>query len=195
MSPAATKGRAESAVAVLAAADALFYERGIAGVGMADVRDASGVSLRRLYTLYPSKRDLVAAWLDDRHVRWMAWFTTSVSRLAGGGTDPLLVTFDAIEEWVHAPGYRGCAFLNAIAETTEIDDAHRAIVADHKRALIEHLASLATAAHPEAPDWLPETIGVLIDGAIVQAAVFGTDAPILAARRGAAQMLRCSFGA
>ena len=183
MSPAATKGRAESAVAVLAAADALFYERGIAGVGMADVRDASGVSLRRLYTLYPSKRDLVAAWLDDRHVRWMAWFTTSVSRLAGGGTDPLLATFDAIEEWVHA------------AETTEIDDAHRAIVADHKRALIEHLASLATAAHPEAPDWLPETIGVLIDGAIVQAAVFGTDAPILAARRGAAQMLRCSFGA
>ena len=106
MSPAATKGRAESAVAVLAAADALFYERGIAGVGMVDVRDASGVSLRRLYTLYPSKRDLVAAWLDDRHVRWMAWFTTSVSRLAGGGTDPLLATFDAIEEWVHAPGYR-----------------------------------------------------------------------------------------
>ena len=36
---------------------------------------------------------------------------------------------------------------------------------------------------------------MLIDGAIVQAAVFGTDAPILAARRGAAQMLRCSFGA
>ncbi|MGB8857936.1 MAG: TetR/AcrR family transcriptional regulator [Ilumatobacteraceae bacterium] len=189
MSPAATMRRDESESAVLAAADTLFYARGIAGVGMAEVRDASGVSLRRLYALYPSKRDLVAAWLDDRHLRWMQWFTSSVARLTTTGTEPLLATFDAIAEWVHSPGYRGCAFLNAIAETTEIDDAHRAIVAGHKRDLIEHLATLATTAHPDAPVWLPEAIGALLDGAIVQTAVFGTDAPLLAARQCAAQLL------
>lgn len=175
--------------AVLDAADRLFYERGIAGVGMAEVRDAAGVSLRRLYGLYPGKKDLVAAWLDDRHVRWMNWFTSTVERETAEGTDPLLATFDALDEWVSSPTYRGCAFLNAIAETTEIDDQHRRIVADHKRELTEHLATLATASHPAAPPWLPDAIAVLIDGAIVQSAVFGSAAPIAAARHAAAALL------
>ncbi len=189
MSPAATISREVGERAILAAADDLFYARGIAGVGMADVRDAAGVSLRRLYTSYPSKRDLVAAWLDDRHVRWMQWFTTTVDRLSADGRDPLVATFDAIAEWVHSPGYRGCAFLNAIAEPTEIDDAHRAIVANHKHELVQHLVSLSAVAHPGAPDWLPSAIGVLIDGAIVQTAVFGNDSPIAPARAAAAQLV------
>ena len=189
MSPAAKHASpSDAAAAILAAADRLFYERGIAGVGMDEVRDAAGVSLRRLYSLYPSKRELVAAWLEDRHVRWMQWFTDAIARLSAGGVPPLLATFDAIEEWVHSPGYRGCAFLNAIAEPTEIDDTHRAIVAAHKRDLVAHLVTLA-AADPSSPAWLADAIGVLIDGAIVQTAVFGSDAPIAAARAAAAQLV------
>ena len=45
---------------VVEAADRLFYEHGIRAVGMAQIRDASGVSLKRLYQLFPAK-DLVAA--------------------------------------------------------------------------------------------------------------------------------------
>lgn len=175
--------------AVLDAADTLFYERGIAGVGMDDVRDAAGISLRRLYGMFPGKKDLVAAWLDDRHVRWMNWFTSTVQRRTDEGVDPLLATFDALDEWVSSPIYRGCAFLNAIAETTEIDDHHRRIVADHKRGLTVHLTALATASHPKAPEWLPDAMAVLIDGAIVQSAVFGSAAPITAARHAAAALL------
>ena len=190
MSPAATISQEQGERAILAAADRLFYERGIAGVGMADVRDEAGVSLRRLYSSYPSKRDLVAAWLDDRHLHWMAWFTAAVLRLSVGGVDPLLAAFDAIDEWVGSPGYRGCAFLNAIAETTEIDDLHRAIVANHKRVLVDHLAVLARASYPQAPVWLAAGIGALLDGAIVQSAVFSSSAPIAAARAAAEQLLK-----
>lgn len=198
MSPAATIPAAQAPRIVLDVADRLFYERGIAAVGMDDVRNASGVSLRRLYGLYPSKRDLVAAWLDDRHVRWMQWFTAAVERLTADDTDPLVATFDALVEWAESPGYRGCAFLNAIAETTEIDESHRAIVAAHKRSLIDHLTSLATqrsnASAPERsaddrPTWLPNAIAVLIDGAIVQSAVFGSTQPIIDARHAASRLL------
>ena len=227
MSPAATISAAQAPRIVLDVADRLFYERGIAAVGMDDVRDASGVSLRRLYSLYPSKRDLVAAWLDDRHVRWMQWFTDTVDRLtanddanantsgndngnddASGNAsgndnynDPLVATFDALVEWAESPGYRGCAFLNAIAETTEIDDSHRAIVAAHKRSLIDHLTALATqrssisASQPPADDrpaWLPNAIAVLIDGAIVQSAVFGSTQPIIDARHAASRLSECT---
>jgi AcrR family transcriptional regulator len=157
---------------------------------MSDVRDLAGVSLRRMYSLYPSKRDLVAGWLQDRHVRWMAWFSAAVDRRVRRGSDSLVATFDALREWSTSPGYRGCAFLNSIAETSEIDDTHRSIVADHKRALIDHLGELAARDHPNAPTWLPQALGVLIDGAIVQSAVFGTTDPINAAKRAAEQLVR-----
>jgi AcrR family transcriptional regulator len=192
MSPAATITPADADRAVLAGADRLFYGRGVAGVGMDDVRDAAGVSLRRLYALSPSKRALVTAWLHDRHERWMAWFVAEVERRAGAGVDPLVATFDAIESWAGSPDYRGCAFLNVIAETTEIDDTHRAIAAGHKRGLVQHLATLAASSHPEAPAWLPEALGVLIDGAIVQAAVFADTAPVAAARLAAQRLLEHS---
>ena len=49
---------------VLQAADELFYAHGIGGVVMSDIRDVSGVSMRRLYAMYPSKSGLVVAWLS-----------------------------------------------------------------------------------------------------------------------------------
>jgi len=188
MSPATATATAPER-AVLDAADAMFYQRGIAGVAMSEIRDSAGVSMRRLYSLYPSKRDLVTGWLQDRHIRWMSWFTDTVERHARNGTDAVLATFDALEEWVSSPGYRGCAFLNSIAETDEIDDVHRTIIADHKQALIEHVTSLALTDHPDAPTWLPAAICVLIDGAIVQSAVFNTTEPVAAARSAAAHLI------
>ncbi len=189
MSPAATTSVDDARSAVLRTADELFYARGIGGVAMSDIRDASGVSMRRLYTLHPSKRDLVAAWLTDRHVRWMAWFTNAVERHAAGGADPVLATFDAIADWVTTPGYRGCAFINSLAETNELDDAHRSIIAGHKRDLTLHLAVLAARNHPDAPPWLPAALAVVIDGAIVQCTVFGSTVPLDAARSAVRHLL------
>ncbi len=182
MSPAATLSEGEAQRAVLQAADDLFYARGVGGVVMSDLRDASGVSMRRLYALYPSKSQLVAAWLTDRHDRWMAWFATTVDGHIAAGVDPVLATFDAIGEWVATPGYRGCAFINALAETSEIDDTHRSIIAAHKGQLAGHLAQLAARGHPGAPAWLPGALAVVIDGAIVQCTIFANTDPLDAAR-------------
>ncbi len=192
MSPAATTSIDESRLSVLRAADELFYARGITGVAVSDVRDASGVSMRRLYTMYPSKRELVAAWLTDRHETWMAWFTTSVDRHIASGADPVMATFDALADWVASPDYRGCAFINSLAETHEIDDSHRTIIATHKRDLIDHLANLASRSHPSAPAWLPAALGVIVDGVIVQCTIFASTEPLDAARAAIHQLLETS---
>ena len=182
MSPAATLSTDEARRAVLRASDDLFYAHGISGVVMSDIRDASGVSMRRLYVMYPSKSHLVAAWLTDRHDRWMAWFDASVERHIAAGADSVLATLDAIGEWVSSPGYRGCAFINSLAETSEIDATHRAIIAHHKRDLVEHLGRLALRDHPAAPDWFAPALAVVIDGDIVQCTVFSGTEPLDAAR-------------
>jgi AcrR family transcriptional regulator len=189
MSPAATMTVDESERAVLRAADELFYARGISGVTMSDVRDLSGVSMRRLYAMYDSKHALVAGWLIDRHQAWMHWFTTTVDRHVAAGADAVLATFDAIGEWITSPGYRGCAFINSLAETSETDETHRTIISSHKRDLIDHLAALAARDHPAAPDWLPAALGVILDGTIVQCAVFDTTDPLDAARSATRQLL------
>jgi AcrR family transcriptional regulator len=189
MSPAATMSPDAAQRSVLRAADELFYAHGISGVVMSNIRDASGVSMRRLYAMYPSKSELVTAWLTDRHDTWMAWFASSVEHHASGSTDAVLATFDAIAEWVTTPGYRGCAFINSLAETSEIDDSHRTIIAAHKRDLVEHLAQLAASAHPNAPLWFPAALAVIVDGAIVQCTIFASTEPLDAARSAVHQLL------
>ncbi len=192
MSRAATLSIDESRRAVLHAADELFYAHGITGVVMSNVRDASGVSMRRLYIMFPSKRDLVAAWLTDRHDTWMAWFTTSIDRHVEAGVDPVTAVFDAIGDWVVSPGYRGCAFVNSLAEANEIDDAHRLIIASHKRHLIGHLAHLASRQRPNPPPWLAGALAVIVDGAIVQCAIFANTDPLDAARSAVRQLLEAT---
>jgi AcrR family transcriptional regulator len=192
VSPAATLDNDQARAAVLRSANAVFYERGIAGVGMADIRDDSGVSLRRLYTLFPSKKELVAAWLTDRHTTWMDWFTSSVDRRRAAGEEPLLAAFDAVAEWAESPGYRGCAFVNSAAEAAEIDDTHRRIIAAHKEALLAYLGSLAADRGVATPDRLGRMVGALLDGAMVEAAVLSSREPIVAAREAAALLLEAS---
>ncbi len=189
MSPAATMSTDDARRAVLRAADDLFYAHGITGVVMSDIRDASGVSMRRLYAMYPSKRDLVTGWLTERHVTWMAWFTTSVDRHIAAGTDPVLAPFDAIGDWVTTPGFRGCAFINSLAEASEMADVHHTIITAHKRDLVEHLAELARRERPDAPAWLAPALAVIVDGAIVQCTIFASSDPLTAARCAVHQLL------
>jgi AcrR family transcriptional regulator len=189
MSPVATMPADEARVAVLRVADELFYAHGVAGVVMSDIRDTSGVSMRRLYGMYPSKRELVAAWLNDRHDRWMTWFSTTTDRHIADGADPVMATFDAIAEWVTAPGYRGCAFINSLAETSEIDDAHRSIIAAHKRDLVELLGHLTARTRPNTPPWFASALAVVLDGVIVQCTIFGSTEPLDAARHAVHQLL------
>jgi AcrR family transcriptional regulator len=188
VSPAATLDEEAARGAVLGAADSVFYARGVGGTGMAEIRDASGVSLRRLYGLYSSKDDLVAAWLQARHTSWMRWFQAGVESRIGGGASPVDALFDTLAEWASTPGYRGCAFLNTAAEVAEIDDRHLQIIAAHKRDLVGYLTELMRDAGAREPESLAAALGVLIDGAIVQAAVFHSLDPIHAANAAAARL-------
>ena len=60
---------------ILAAADELYYRKGYAAVGMDELRAAAGVSLRRLYALFPSKTDIVTAVLARKHREWESGLT------------------------------------------------------------------------------------------------------------------------
>src|SRR3954468_10276705 len=80
---------------ILRAAHDLFYGDGIRATGIDRVIAESGVAKVTFYRRFPSKDDLVLAYLDFRHERWMAWFTDALARHGGhvGAIAP------ALAEW------------------------------------------------------------------------------------------------
>ncbi|MFI9385003.1 TetR/AcrR family transcriptional regulator [Kutzneria sp. NPDC052558] len=163
---------------VLAAAEPLFYERGVQQVGMDQVRAAAGVSLKRLYQLFPSKDRLVLDYLNARDERWLA----SVGRHARGAGSVLAV-FDWLAEWFAEPDFRGCAFVNTFGELGGTSEPVADIARRHKEAFRQLIRDLA------GDDELGDQITLLAEGAITMAAIFGTAEPAHQARKAALALL------
>lgn len=164
---------------ILEATDRLFYEHGIRAVGMDAIRDASGVSLKRLYRLYPAKDQLAEATLRRRAA---AFDAALVERTAG--QDPrerILAVFDYLHDWFSEPDFRGCPFVNAYGEGHQggVLDA----VADQKRdleALLDELVADRT---------LARQLLILANGAMVTAAILGDPDVALQAKDAARALL------
>jgi AcrR family transcriptional regulator len=160
---------------VLKAAETLFYERGVQQVGMDQVRAAAGVSLKRLYQLFPSKDRLVLSYLAARDERWLA----SVRAYA---TDVPAV-FDWLAEWFTEPDFRGCAFVNSFGELGTASPAVATIARRHKESFRGLLRELA------GDDELGDQLTLLAEGAITMAAIGGTAEPAHQAKRAALALL------
>lgn len=154
---------------MLDAAEELMYAGGVRAVGMDDIRDRSGVSLRALYGLFPTKHDLVVAWLEDRHHRWAQWFSGQTRTAPAVIDERVRAGFTALTSWAGSPDFHGCAFVRAVAEHG--DDARvRAVALKHKDWLrgffLEELANCGREPDPR----LALQLAVLVDGGLVQAA-------------------------
>lgn len=167
---------------VLDAAEELFYRRGVRAVGMDDVRGASGVSLKRLYQLFPAKERLVEAYLERRDARWRGRLAAYVAR----HEDPrerILAVFDWLRGWFAEEGFRGCAWINAHGELGATSAAVAEQVRAHQRAFRAYLGELVAAAGL-APA-LTGQLFLLAEGAMVTAGVTGSAEPADEAREAA----------
>lgn len=148
---------------ILRTAHDLFYRDGIRATGIDRVIAESGVAKLTLYRHFPSKNDLIRAYLDYRHQRWLAWFADALAR-HGGGSDAIV---PAVGEWLRDPGYRGCAFINSVGELAgslpEVVDIARA----HKADVAVAIAAVLPASRQRVK--LAQAIALAIDGAIVRA--------------------------
>ncbi|WP_127499994.1 TetR/AcrR family transcriptional regulator [Actinoplanes solisilvae] len=152
---------------LLAAADELFYAEGVHTVGIDRVIEKAGVAKASLYSSFGSKDELVKAYLQGRHERRRARMLAGLERY-DDPRDRLLGVFEVLAEVAGNPGFRGCAFVNASAESPrggpveEVSDIYRAWV----RGLFHELARDAGAKDPAT---LADQLVVLYDGASIGA--------------------------
>jgi AcrR family transcriptional regulator len=173
---------------VLDAADELFYERGVQAVGMDAIRTASGVSLKRLYQLFPSKDALIEAYLDRRDALWKSMLAEHVD----AATDPrdrILAVFDFLHDWFRQRDYRGCAFINSFGELGTVSPRVAELALQHKEGFRQALTELSKAAGAADPDRLADHLILLSEGAITRSAISGSPDPALRAREAAVLLL------
>ncbi|WP_338703476.1 TetR/AcrR family transcriptional regulator [Streptomyces sp. Q6] len=159
-------------------------ERGVRGVGMDEVRAASGLPLKRIYRLFAAKDDLVVAMLARRDIRWRGDLTAFVEQVE----DPrerVLAVFDRLARWFAEPGFRGCAWINIHGELGSTSEAVLAEVRSHKREFHDQLARWARAAGVTRT----EPLFLLAEGAIVTAGITGDPTAAAHAREAAAVLL------
>jgi AcrR family transcriptional regulator len=162
---------------ILEATDRLFYEHGIRAVGMDAIRDASGVSLKRLYRLYPTKDQLAEATLRRRADAFHAALVARAERETSP-RDRILAVFDHLYDWFSEPGFRGCPFINAFGEG-HCDGVQQAVT-DQKDDFERLLAGLV--AEAGGPDTLARQLLILANGAMATAAILADPTVALAAK-------------
>lgn len=171
---------------LLEVAERLFNERGIQAVGMDDIRTASGVSLKRLYQVFPAKERLVEAVLRRRDQNVKAALAAHAAP-HDAHRDRILAVFDYLHDWFSEPDFRGCAFINSFGELGGISDGVAGIVRENKQGLREYLGELVAAAG--GPTELGDQLAILANGAMATAGILESPAPARQARAAAGVLL------
>ena len=155
---------------ILGAAFTLFYARGIRAVGVDLIIAESGVAKATFYKHFPSKDDLVVAYLDKVDGVWSGQLREAARAAGPEAADQLVGLFDALSTACRRDGYRGCAFLNAAAESQPGTPIHDRTVA-HKTSVLEWVRDLAERAEARDPAALARSLTLLLDGGLASGAL------------------------
>lgn len=170
---------------ILETADRLFYRQGIRVVGVDTVAAEIGISKRTLYNHFPSKDDLIVAYLSRR--------LRPIEASDLPPAEQILEDFDRLERAMRRNGYRGCPFMNAVAELADPTHAAHQIAVAHKEKRRTLFRKLLIQLEVANPDSLATQIMILGEGAVAQALVHG-DPKMARAAREAARVLLTAAG-
>ncbi|HEY2182141.1 MAG TPA: helix-turn-helix domain-containing protein [Solirubrobacteraceae bacterium] len=165
---------------ILDAAYELFSHRGIRAVGVNEVTERAGVAIATLYRHFPSKDQLVLAFLDLREQRWTKdLIEAGAIRRGSNPEERLLAIFDVLDEWFQRDDFEAGSFIKVLLELGLDDPAGGASVRhlEQIRAIVRRLAEEAGLRDP---DSFAHSWHILMQGSIVVAA----EGDAQAARRG-----------
>jgi AcrR family transcriptional regulator len=172
---------------LLDAAGRLFYAEGIHGVGVDRLVREAGVTRATFYRHFPSKEDLVEAYLRAKDAELRHGVETAAS--ATSKEDALASVFELVESVTATPDFRGCHFINAAAEYPDPENQIRVAIDDHRRWFFETLIALAQqAGHPD-PEYAAAVLVLLHDGTLAGAELDDSDAVRATLRRAVQELL------
>ena len=152
---------------ILAAATRRYYADGIRAVSADRLIAEAGVSKVTFYRYFPTKDDLILAYLLQEVTRAEELLTQKRSELAGDPAAVMRSYAEGVGALTCTPGFRGCPFINAAAELSQPDHPGHRVVMDHREWLVDQIAELLTELGVGDVDAKAEQLMMLRDGAMI----------------------------
>jgi AcrR family transcriptional regulator len=162
------------------AAYELFSTRAVRDVSIDELVSLSGVALSTFYRHFPSKNDLVIAFLQRREDVWTLGLVEAEARRRG--TTPentLLAIFDVFHDWFQRDDFEACAFINVLLEMGPGHPLSEASIV-HLERIRSMVGGLAIEAGLRDVSGFARSWHILMKGSIVSAAEGDTEAARLA---------------
>jgi AcrR family transcriptional regulator len=174
----------------------LFYRDGYRATGVDTIAAESGIGKMTLYRHYPSKDDLIVAYLQVSNRDFWGNFE-AVTEDAPTARDELLAFFQALQDYVVTPACYGCPFLNVATEFPGADHPGHQVAVGHKEAVRARFRRLAKQAGSHRPKALADSLFLLMDGAYMAARMFGSspDNPAAHVAEAARRLIDCDLEA
>ena len=174
---------------ILAAASRYFGEVGVRATGVDMLIEGAGVAKATFYRHFPSKDDLIVAWLEHEQTRWFDRLRAEVAARTSKPEEVVPEFFSAVIDWLEAGDYRGCPYLNTSVEFP--DSSHRAVavVRSHLREIERYLQDAVAAAGKDDPARLGTELQTLLAGSISLGVAHRTKTFAIVARDAAIQLL------
>jgi AcrR family transcriptional regulator len=166
---------------ILETADRLFYLQGIRAIGVDTIAAEIGISKRTLYNHFPSKDALISAYLARRFVQPRPSDKPPAEQILG--------TFDRLERSFASKGFRGCPFVNAVAELGTEDKSVRKIAVAFKESRRLWFRDLLLQLGVVEAEGLATQLTLLVDGSIAQDLVCNDPSMARAAKQAARVLL------
>ncbi|GGJ58249.1 TetR/AcrR family transcriptional regulator [Streptomyces brasiliensis] len=159
---------------LLNTASRVFYAEGIHAIGVDRIVAEAQVTRATFYRHFPSKETLVVAYLNeaDRAIRDQV--DTAVA--AGLPAADTLRTVSAyIAQGIQSPGFRGCAFLNAVAEYPDPDHPVHLAVLAHRQWFLDTVTDLLAKIREIPAEAAARHFVMMRDGAMAAGCLFDPD--------------------
>ncbi len=178
---------------VFQTASRLFYQNGYRAIGVDTLAAESGIGKMTLYRHYPSKDDLIVAYL--KHSDELFWKNfEEITKDAPTAREKLLAFFNSLQEYVTTPACYGCPFLNVATEYPETDYPGHKVAMEHKQSVRKRFYQLAREAGAKEPSVLADQLFLLMDGAYMASRMFGPKNPATHLAEAAQVLIHSSCG-
>lgn len=158
---------------IFAVAADLFYRQGIRAVGVETIVKQAGVTKISLYRSFPSKDDLVVAYLEDRSRAFLQGWDEAFDRYRDDPRAQLRAIMTYLVERTTKEGYRGCPFINFCAEFPNSEHPGRQVARATKAALRERFLRIAETLQVGQPQQLADGLLLLVEGTYAISQTFG----------------------
>ena len=175
---------------IVQAADDLFYGEGIKSASLDAIAAKAGVTKRTIYYHFPSKDDLIAAYLTARDEPTFARQAAWLDETEGDLSRQVLGLFENLARAMNTPRWKGCGFIRAAAELAGTPGhPARKIASTHKKRFEAWLEGRIAGADLSEPALRARQVTILLDGAAAQVLIHRDPAYALAAGQAAAALV------